>query len=171
MRGWVKHSGGLGGAMGLFALLAASCSVEERLPGEASEPGAGGTQSAIPLQPGGGGTGGSAGSGSVPQGPLTNLAAGALCRPDQDSCSAPLVCAETAAAGVSRCCVGCAGDEVCSAEGTSCEARVREQGEVCSTAAPCQSSLFCRTAQDEQDRCCAADCSGGQLCTLAGTAC
>lgn len=173
MRGLVKHFAGLGALTGFFALAASSCSVEDRAPGEGPDlDGSGGTEnvSMPPLQPGAGGTGGSAGSVNMPQGPLTNLAAGALCRPE-DSCAAPLVCSETAAADVSRCCVGCAADEVCNAAGTGCEARVRAQGEVCSPAAPCQSSLFCRTSQDEEDRCCAADCSGGQVCTLAGTAC
>jgi alpha-tubulin suppressor-like RCC1 family protein len=106
----------------------------------------------------------------MPQGPLTNLAAGAVCRPE-DTCVSPLLCDLTAAAGVSRCCIGCAADELCNIAGTGCEPRVRVQAEVCSSAAPCQSSLFCRTAQDEQDRCCAQDCSGGLVCTLGGSVC
>jgi alpha-tubulin suppressor-like RCC1 family protein len=175
MRGLVTRSNGSRSAWLALAIAAAwaasSCSVEERTPGEEPVPGVGGTDSAAtPLLPGAGGTGGAGGTVAMPQGPLSNLAAGALCRPE-DSCSPPLVCAETAAASVSRCCVGCAADEVCNAAGTGCEARVRAQGEVCSSAAPCQSSLFCRASQDAQDRCCAADCSGGQVCTVAGTAC
>jgi alpha-tubulin suppressor-like RCC1 family protein len=178
MHGLVRRSRTLTGARLALALAGAihglGCSVEDRqLAAPENLGGTAGTGASNPLQPGPmvnmPGTGGTT-SVTTPPGPLTNLAAGAVCRPE-DSCASPFVCETTAAADVSRCCIGCAEDEVCSPTGTACEPRVRAQGEVCSGAAPCQSSLFCRTAQDEQDRCCAQDCSGGLVCTVPGSAC
>lgn len=160
--------------------LGASCTVDDRQvvnPGASGVAGGGGSGGSSTNNPSAPGTdvAGAGGSASeplpqAPETPLAKLAAGAVCRPG-DSCVSPLVCDLTAAAGVSRCCIGCAGDELCSTTGTSCEPRVRLQAEICSSAAPCQSSLFCRTAQDAQDRCCAQDCSGGLVCTTAGSAC
>jgi hypothetical protein len=177
MRGLARYFralSGVGVALACAAaLLGTSCAVEERRLDEQGRSGTGGTQTNNALEPGAAGVSGMGGtSPMMQQGPLTNLGAGAVCRPNQDMCSSPLLCVLTAAAGVSRCCAGgCAADELCNSDGTGCEPRVRALAEVCSSEAPCQSSLFCRTAQDEQERCCAEDCSGGTYCTLAGTAC
>lgn len=154
-------------------LLASGCGLEQRELGVA---GAGGApeRDADALEPAPGVAGSSAASPppeAPPDAPLRELTLGALCRPDVDACQSGLVCAATAAASVSRCCVGCAADEVCAESGASCEPRVRAQGEVCSEVALCAGALACTESQGGTQRCCALACASGQVCTQDGGGC